>query len=99
MINKFTNENILKFKPTGDAVLVKCEIKKNQTSSGIILVEKETVIERPNQGSVVQIGNEVKDVNCEQVVVFDKNSGYDLYSNDDYIFILIQEEKILGIIT
>ena len=98
MYNKFTDENINEFIPTGDAVLVKCQFKPKESMSGIILVEKDTIIDRPDRGIVVAIGKEVKDVNPNNFVIFDKSSGYDLYKGTDALYILMREDVIFGIL-
>lgn len=98
MYNKFTDENINDFIPTGDAVLVKCSFKPKETLSGIILAEKETIIDRPDRGIVMAVGKEVKEVKPEHFVVFDKTSGYDLYEGTNALYILMREDVILGII-
>jgi co-chaperonin GroES (HSP10) len=98
-MNKFTDENITKFQPTGDAVLVKCSFKPKETLSGIILAEKDTIIDRPDRGQVISVGNIVKCVKINDFVVFDKTAGYDLYEGSDALYILMQDSKIFGIIS
>jgi co-chaperonin GroES (HSP10) len=98
MIKKLTDENIELFRPVADVVLVKCEKKKNTTSSGIILIEQESVTERPDNGVVTVIGIEVKEVLVNDIVYFTQQTGYDFYESDDYLFVLVQESKILGLI-
>jgi co-chaperonin GroES (HSP10) len=96
MINKFTNENIKDFKPSGDAVLIKCKIKEDKTASGIILIEKESVIVRPDRGEVIAVGNSVKEVKVGDFAYFSNQSGYDLFE-DEFLYIMIQDAKIFGI--
>ena len=97
-IKKLTNENIALFKPVADVVLVRCEKKKNTTSSGIILVEQETVIERPDHGIVTAMGIDTREVQINDIAYFSQQSGYDFYESDDFLYVLIQEEKILGVV-
>jgi len=95
---KFTDENIMQFKPIEDTVLVKCEKFKNVTTSGILLVEKKSVIKRPDRGIVIAIGKDVSTVKPGDNIIFNNHAGYDLYENEEAYFILIQEKKIFGII-
>lgn len=97
-IKKLTDENIALFKPVADVVLVRCEKKKNTTASGIILVEQETVTERPDNGVVTAVGIDAKDVQINDVAYFSQQNGYDFYESDDFLYVLIQEAKILGVI-
>jgi co-chaperonin GroES (HSP10) len=98
LIKKLTDDNIETFKPVADVVMVRCEKKKKTTASGIILIEQETVIERPDHGVITAVGIDVKDVQVGNVAYFSQQTGYDFYESDDFLYILVQEEKIFGII-
>jgi co-chaperonin GroES (HSP10) len=98
LINKLTDDNIETFKPVADVVMIKCEKKKNTTESGIILIELETVIERPDHGVITAVGINVKNVKVGNIAYFSQQTGYDFYESDDFLYILVQEEKIFGII-
>jgi co-chaperonin GroES (HSP10) len=98
LINKLTDDNIETFKPIADVVMVRCEKNKKTTESGIILIEQESVIERPDHGVITAIGVDVKNVQVGNVAYFSQQTGYDFYESDDFLYILVQEEKIFGII-
>jgi chaperonin GroES len=85
----------MNFKPLGDRVLVERVEEKNTTASGIIIPDNAK--EKPSQAKVVAIGNEVEDINVNDVVVFGKYSGTELVlEGKDYL--VLETSDILGII-
>lgn len=83
----------------GTDVLVRAtyptEIK---SESGIIIsLTPEVVNDRPTKGEVIRVGSKVEEVKVGDIVAWDKTSGINLYKEDDVAYIILAEEKILGI--
>ena len=85
----------MNFKPLGKRVLVKRTEEENTTSSGIIIPDNAK--EKPSEGEVVAISNEVETLVCGDRVVFGKYSGNEI-SLDGEKYLVIDVEDIFGII-
>lgn len=83
----------------GTDILVKCEwTKETRSKSGIVVDMKPSMVEdRPTQGIVIQTGFKVSNVKVGDTVFWGKTSGIDLYREDETAYILLNEEKVLGI--
>ena len=85
----------MNFKPLGKRVLVKRLEEENTTSSGIIIPDNAK--EKPSQGEVVAVSNDVEVLACGDKVVFGKYSGNEM-SLDAEKYLVIDVEDIFGII-
>ncbi len=81
------------FKPLMDRVLVEPMEMEEKTESGIIIPD--TAKDKPQQGTVVEVGDDVELVKKGDVVVFEKYAGNEL-KIDDKKFIILKEDEILG---
>ena len=83
------------FQPLGKMVLVKRGPELSITEGGIIIPE--SFQERPMQGDIVAIGEEVSKVKVGQKVLFAKYAGTDLKLSDGQ-YLIVAEASLLGII-
>lgn len=86
------------FVPTEGLVLIKpIQLKKEETSaSGLVIsIRKESVIERPTAGEVINIGEDCKNAKIGNIVFWDMQSGLDL-EFDDGQFLLVRDKSIIG---
>lgn len=95
----------IKFKPIGQYILVKPEEAEKTTKSGVVLVEKDP--ERPQKGTVVELGSGVLLPNGEMIpfalkvgdkVYFKKYGGTEI-ELDNEKYLVMTEGEILGIVT
>lgn len=92
-------------KPLGDRIVVKPKAKEEVTRSGIVLPE--TTAERPQEGTVVAVGNgKVLDsgkiipveVKVGDTIMFAKYAGTEVkLDNEDYL--ILRESDVLGIVS
>lgn len=93
--------NSTEFKPNAEYILVKpIEFKKEETSStGIIIsIRKESVIERPSFGEVIDLGAEVEEkgiTKVGEVIFWPSSDGLDL-EFEDGVFLLLRYSSIIG---
>ncbi len=92
---KQTEEYKMNFKPLGDRLLVERVEEVNTTASGIIIPDNAK--EKPSRGKVLAIGNDVEDVNVDDVVVFGKYSGTELVLEDKE-YLVLEVSDVLGVI-
>jgi len=85
----------MNFKPLGDRLLVERVEEVNTTASGIIIPDNAK--EKPSRGKVLAIGNDVEDVNVDDVVVFGKYSGTELVLEDKE-YLVLEVSDVLGVI-
>jgi len=85
----------MNFQPLGKRVLVKRLEEANTTASGIIIPDNAT--EKPSQGEVVAVSNDVKELSNGDKVVFGKFSGNEISLNTEK-FLVLDVEDIFGII-
>ncbi|HHO65274.1 MAG TPA: co-chaperone GroES [Epsilonproteobacteria bacterium] len=85
----------MNFKPLGDRLLVERVEEVNTTANGIIIPDNAK--EKPSRGKVLAIGNDVEDVNVDDVVVFGKYSGTELVLEDKE-YLVLEVSDVLGVI-
>ncbi|HIJ60460.1 MAG TPA: co-chaperone GroES [Nitrospirae bacterium] len=86
----------MKIRPLKDRVVVRYSEEEVEKTAGGIYVP-DVAKEKPQKGSVVAVGSEVKEVKEGNTVLFDKYSGSKIKIND-VEHLIIKEEDILGII-
>ena len=86
----------MSLKPLGKRVLIQREAEQTTTASGIILPDNAK--EKPSQGEVVAVSNDVAVLACGDKVVFGKYSGNEI-SLDAEKYLVIDVEDIFGIIS
>lgn len=91
-------------KPLHDRVLIKVTEEENTTASGLILPDSSK--DKPTEGEVVAVGSGYRlndgsvkalDVKTGDKVLFDKWGGAEV-KVDGQDFLMMKEEKILGIL-
>ncbi len=89
----------VKFKPLADRVLVEPAAAEEKTASGIIIPD--TAKEKPQQGTIVAIGNGKKDepinVKVGDQVLYGKYSGTEV-TIDGSDYLIMKESDIYGVI-
>ena len=85
----------MKIKPLADRVVVKIVEGVEKTKSGIILPD--TAKEKPEQGKVVAVGKDVKEVKEGDMVMFAKYGPTEVKVEGKELLV-IKEEDILAII-
>ncbi len=82
------------FRPVEDKILVKRTVEKT-TRTGIIIPE--TTKDKPLEGTVIAVSNEVTGIEVGETIVFGKFSGSDITLADGD-FLLLAKRDISGII-
>jgi len=82
------------FQPLGNRVLVERLEEATTTASGIIIPDNAK--EKPSQGKIVAVGNEVETIADGDVVVFGKYSGNEI-AIDGTTYLIIEADEIFGI--
>jgi len=85
----------MNFKPLGDRLLVERVEETNTTASGIIIPDNAK--EKPSRAKVLAIGNDVEDINVDDIVVFGKYAGTEL-SLDSKEYLVLEVSDVLGVI-
>ncbi len=85
----------MKLKPLADRVIVKVTENEEKTKSGIILPD--SAKEKPEQGKVVAVGKEVKEIKEGDVVMFTKYGPNEIKVEGEELLI-VKEEDILAIV-
>jgi chaperonin GroES len=86
---------IMEFKPLGFRVLVERIEETNTTVSGIIIPD--SAKEKPSQGKVIAVSDDVRSISEGDTVVFGKYSGSELsLEGNDYI--ILKVEDVFGIV-
>ena len=83
------------FQPLGKRVLIERVEESKTTASGIIIPDNAK--EKPLDGKVIAIGEEVKTVAINDTVVFGKFTGSEL-TLDGTVYLIMEEKEILGIL-
>ena len=84
----------MNFQPLGDRLLVQRVEVSTTTASGIIIPD--SAKEKPLEGKVIAIGNDVEDVAVDDIVVFGKYTGTEIVlDGDDYL--ILELSDVLGI--
>ncbi len=81
------------FKPLMDRVLAELMDLEEKTESGIIIPD--TAKEKPQQATVVEVGDDVELVKKGDVIVFEKYAGNEI-KIDDKKYVILKEDEILG---
>ena len=84
----------MNFIPLGERLLIEREEEVKTTASGIIIPD--TVTDKPSQGKVVAIGEEVKTVKVGDTAVFAKY-GHSELTVDGKVYLVLELENVLGI--
>ena len=82
-------------KTVKDKIVVKVEIKE-KTASGIIIPD--SVNEKIQKGKVISIGNEVKEIAINDVVVFNKYSGVEI-EIDDQKYTVLKDSDVFVVLS
>ncbi len=85
----------MKLKPLADRVIIKVTENEEKTKSGIILPD--SAKEKPEQGEVVAVGKEVKEIKEGDVVMFTKYGPNEIKVEGEELLI-VKEEDILAIV-
>jgi chaperonin GroES len=85
----------MKLKPLKDRVVVSYSEEPDKTAGGLYVPD--TAKEKPQEGKVMAVGSEVKEVKKGDVVMFEKYSGAKVKVGDDEQLV-IKEEDILAIV-
>lgn len=88
----------MKFKPLDKRVLIERVEEETKTTSGIIIPDNAK--EKPLQGTVRAISKKLEkegEVKVGDKVVFDKYKGSEI-KLDDKVYVIIDEEDLLGIL-
>ena len=84
----------MRFRPLGPRVVVKRKDEKT-TKNGIIIPDNSK--EKPLEGTVMSIGDEVENIKVGETVLYGKYSGSDItIDGEDYI--LLMTEDVQGIL-
>ena len=85
----------MNFKPLGDRVLAERVEDATTTASGIIIPDNAK--EKPSQGKIVAVSEDVENINIGDTVVFGKYSGNEL-TLDGTEYLILEADEIFGIV-
>jgi len=85
----------MNFQPLGNRVLVERMEDAQTTASGIIIPDNAK--EKPSQGKVIAVGNDVEELSVGDSVVFGKYSGNEI-KLDGTNYLIMDADDIFGII-
>ncbi|OQX59726.1 MAG: co-chaperone GroES [Helicobacteraceae bacterium 4484_230] len=85
----------MNFKPLGDRVLAERVEDATTTASGIIIPDNAK--EKPSQGKIVAVSEDVENIKVGDTVVFGKYSGNEL-TLDGTEYLILEADEIFGII-
>jgi len=86
----------MKVKPLGERILVKREETEEKSSGGILLTHAHQ--EKPNQGEVKAIGDDITTVKVGDTVVFGKYSGNDSLDVDEDTLLILEIKDVKAVI-
>lgn len=86
----------MKVKPLGERILVKREEIEEKSSGGILLTHSHQ--EKPNQGEVKAIGDDITTVKVGDTVVFGKYSGNDSLDVDEDTLLILEIKDVKAVI-
>lgn len=86
----------MKVRPLADNVLL-CRVDEETVSSGGIVIP-DAAKQKPDQGVVLDIGDEVKNVKTGELVLFEQHSGSEVKVGDNTLLIL-KEENIVAVLS
>ncbi len=81
------------FKPLMDRVLAELVETEQKTESGLIIPD--TAKEKPQNATVVEVGEDVELVSKGDTIVFEKYAGNEI-KIDDKEYVILKEDEILG---
>jgi chaperonin GroES len=84
----------MRFRPLGERVLIKRKEEKT-TKTGILIPE--TTKDKPLEGTVIAVGEEVSNIKAGDNVLFGKYSGNDIIV-DGVDYILLLNEDVSGVL-
>ncbi len=84
-----------KLKPLADKLVVERTQAVEKTAGGIVIPD--TAKEKPEQGKVISVGREVKEVKSGDEILFGKYSPTEV-KIDGKEYLLIKEEDVLAIV-
>lgn len=84
-----------KLKPLGDKLVVERVAAVSKTAGGIVIPD--TAKEKPEQGRVIAVGKDVKEVKQGDEVLFGKYATTEV-KVDGKEYLLVKEEDILAVI-
>jgi chaperonin GroES len=102
--NDYIGDDVMKFRPLGDRVLVKRVEEETTTKGGIIIPD--TAKEKPQEGEVLAVGPGARDEDGKYIVpdvsvgdriLFGKWSGTEVKIDGDDL-IIMKESDILGVL-
>jgi len=85
----------MNFQPLGNRVLVERVEETQTTASGIIIPDNAK--EKPSQGGIVAVGNDVEGISVGDTVVFGKYSGNEI-TLDGKEYLIMDADDLFGII-
>jgi len=85
----------MNFQPLGKRVLIERVEEAKTTASGIYIPD--SAQEKPSQGKVLAVSNEVEAVAVNDIVVFGKYAGSEL-TLDGTTYLVIETDDLLGIV-
>jgi len=83
------------FQPLGKRVLIERVEESKTTASGIIIPDNAK--EKPLNGKVIAVSEEIKNISINDTVVFGKYAGSEL-SIDGKEYLVMEDKDILGIL-
>jgi len=86
----------MKIKPLGKRVVVKAWKEEEKTEGGIYLPETASK-EKPQQGKVIAVGADFKEIKKGDRVIFAKYGGTEIKIEDDE-YLVLGEDDVLAII-
>lgn len=85
----------MKIQPLADRLLLKRVEVATQTKSGLVLPD--TAKEKPEQGEVIEVGKEVKEVKKGETVLFSKYAPTEV-KVEGKEYLIVKEEDILAVV-
>ena len=84
------------FRPLGKRILVRRAPQVEQTAGGIIIPD--LYQDRPTEGEILAVGDEVEKVKIGDIVLFAKFAGSTIENQDEGDLIVIVEDNVLGVL-
>ena len=92
----FKNQDVKKVKPLGERLLVLREEVEEKSTGGILLTHSHQ--EKPNQGEVKAVGDDVTTVKVGDTIVFGKYSGNETLQVDEDELIIMELKDVKAVI-
>ena len=84
-------------KPIGKYIVIKTIEEEIETASGLLLSADDVSAMRYKKGRVIEPGSDVNVIKSEDVIYYDKNSGFTMMINDES-YTIIQEGNVVVVI-